>query len=171
MGDLRGLIRDLWEGGHRVPFIVRFPGKVPRGTQSDEVICQTDLMATIAAFAGIEIPADAGEDSYNMINVFKGIPQEKPVRDYIIHHSLNGRFAVRKDNWILVEANTAEVSKEPGWIKEKFNYTADTSQLVLYNLNTDMKESGNLCSENPDRANELLLLLRQSRESGRSTKK
>ena len=171
MGSLRGLKRDLWEGGHRVPFIVRFPGEVPPGTKSDELICQTDLMATIAAFTGIEMPEDAGEDSYNMINVFKGIPQVNPVRDYIIHHSLNGRFAIRKDNWVLVEANTAEVSKEPGWIKEKFNYPSDTSRLVLYDLTSDMKESVNLYNENKDRADELLFLLGQSRKNGRSTNK
>lgn len=169
MGDLRGLKRDLWEGGHRIPFIVRYPGVVPAGSVSSELICQTDLMATIAGIVGISLPENAGEDSFNMINVFKGNLSEKPVRDYIIHHSPNGNFAIRKDNWVLFEATSGGVSKEPVWIKQKFNYQPDTTPMVLYDLNNDIKERRNLYTEYPDRANELKALLDKSRKEGRST--
>jgi len=167
MGDMRGLKRDLWEGGHRIPFIVRYPGVVPAGVVSNELICQTDLMATIASLTGISIPENAGEDSFNMSKVFKGLQSDKPVRDYIIHHAPNGGFAIRKDNWVLIEATSGEVSKEPDWIKQKFNYQTDKTPMVLYDLNMG-KESKNLYTDNPEKLTELKSLLDKTRKDGRS---
>lgn len=168
MGNLRGLKRDLWEGGHRIPLIVRYPDVVPAGVISNELICQTDLMATIAAFIDIRLPESAGEDSFNMVKVFKGELPEKPVRDYIIHHSPKGRFAIRKDKWVLIEAASGEVSKEPDWIKQKFNYQTDTMPLVLYDLSYDIKETKNLYTDYPEKVNDLKVLLEKSRKEGRS---
>jgi len=169
MGELRGLKRDLWEGGHRVPFIVRYPGKVKAGTVSNELICQVDLMATIAAFTGINVPDDSGEDSFDMSRVLMGLASEKPVREYLVHHAINGKFAIRKDNWLLIEATTGEVSKEPFWIKEQFNYQPDTSEMVLYNLANDFKEKRNLFGESPEKVNELKSILEKTRKDGRSS--
>jgi arylsulfatase A len=169
MGNFRGLKRDLWEGGHRIPFIVRYPGIVPAGAVSNELICQTDLMATIAAFLDIRLPENAGEDSFNMISVFKGEPLQKHVRDYVIHHSPDGSLAIRKDNWVLIEAPSGDVSKEPEWIKQKFSYPSDTTPMVLYDLTSDMKESKNLYADYPEKVNELSILLEKSRIAGRST--
>ena len=168
MGNLRGLKRDLWEGGHRIPFIVRYPGIVPAGVVSSELICQTDLMATIAAFINISLPENAGEDSFNMVRVFKGEPLQKHVRDYIIHHSPDGSLAIRKDNWVLIEAPSGDVSKEPDWIKQKFSYQSDTTPMVLYDLSSDIKESKNLFSGYPEKVKELRSLLEKSRGDGRS---
>lgn len=168
MGNLRGLKRDLWEGGHRIPFIVRYTGIVPAGVVSNELICQTDLMATIAAFIDISLPENAGEDSFNMVRVFKGEPLQKNVRDYIIHHSPDGSLAIRKDNWVLIEAPSGDVSKEPEWIKQKFSYKSDTTPMVLYDLSSDMKESKNLFDDYPEKVNELRILLEKSRMEGRS---
>ena len=169
MGNLRGLKRDLWEGGHRVPFIVRYPDVVPAGSISNEIICQTDLMATIAAFIGITLPENAGEDSFNLIRVFKGDKMAKPVRGYIIYHAPNGSFAIRKENWLLIEATTGEVSTEPDWIKQKFNYHTDTTPMVLYNLSNDLKEKTNLLKDYPEKVIELKGLLEKTRNEGRST--
>jgi arylsulfatase A len=169
MGDLRGLKRDLWEGGHRVPFIVRFPGVVPAGSVRSEIICQTDLMATIAAFAGINIPENAAEDSYDMSKLLKGETSAQPVREYIVYHAINGKFAIRKKNWLLIESSTGEVSTEPEWIKQMFNYQSDTTEMVLYNLDTDPKENKNLYTEYPEKVHELSLLLEKIRTDRRST--
>ncbi len=169
MGNLRGLKRDLWEGGHRVPFIVRYPGVVPAGSISDEIICQTDLISTIAAFIGKRLPVNAGEDSFDMSKVLKGKKPEKPIRDYTVHHSPNGKFGIRKDNWLLIEAKSGDVSMEPDWIKQKFNYQPDTANIVLYNLDTDSKENKNLYNEYPEKVQELQSLLEKSRKEGRST--
>ena len=168
MGDLRGLKRELWEGGHRIPFIVRYPGVVPAGSVSKETICQTDLIATIAAFTGTRLPGNAGEDSYDMSKVFKGEKLEKPVREYLVHHAINGKFAIRKERWLLIEATTGEVSKEPEWIKQMFNYQPDTTELVLYNLDCEIKENTNLYTEYPEKVNELKLLLEKTRKERRS---
>jgi len=168
MGNLRGLKRDLWEGGHRIPFIVKYPGVVPAGAVSNELICQTDLMATIAALLDIRLPEDAGNDSYNMIEVFKGKLPDKPVRDYIIHHSPDGSLAIRKEKWVLIEATSGDVSKEPDWIKQKFNYQADTTPMILYDLDSDLQEKRNLFSDYPEKVNELKALLEKSRKEVRS---
>jgi arylsulfatase A len=169
MGNLRGLKRDLWEGGHRIPFIVRYPGVVPAGVVNGELICQTDLMATIAAFVDIRLPENAGEDSFSLIKVLRGEPSEKPVHDYVIHHSPEGSFAIRKNNWVLIEATSGEVSKEPDWIKQKFKYPSDTTPLILYDLNSDMKETKNLYTDYPEKVNELKALLEITRKEGRSS--
>jgi arylsulfatase A len=168
MGNLRGLKRDLWEGGHRIPLIVRYPDVVPAGTVSDELICQTDLMATIAAFIDIRLPENAGEDSFNMSKVFKGGLSEKPVRDYIIHHSPEGGFAIRKDKWVLIDTASGEVSKEPDWIKQRFNYQVDTTPMILFDLSSDIKERRNLFTDYPQKVNELKALLEKSRQEERS---
>ena len=168
MGNWRGLKRDLWEGGHRVPFIIKYPGVVPSGVVNDELICQTDMMASIAAFIDITLPENAGEDSYNMVRVFKGEQSEKPVRDFIIYHSPEGSFAIRKDNWVLIEATSGEVSKEPDWVKQKFSYQSDTTPFVLYKLNSDTRENKNLYNEYPEKVIELKALLEKSRKEGRS---
>jgi arylsulfatase A len=168
MGELRGLKRDLWEGANRVPFVVKYPGIVPEGAICDKIICQTDIMTTIAAFVGFRIPGNAGEDSFDMSEVLRGYTTTKPVRDFIVYHSLNGSFAVRKDNWILIEARSGEVSKEPDWIKQMFDYKPDTTSMVLYNLNNDPREKQNLFENWPSKVNELKALLNKTRKEGRS---
>jgi len=167
-GDLRDLKRDLWEGGHRVPFIVRYPGVIPAGSVSKEIICQTDLIATIAAFTDISLSGSSGEDSFDLSSIFKGEMAEKPVREYVIHHAINGNFAIRKENWLLIEAKTGEVSKEPESINQMFEYDVDTTEMVLYNLESDSKENKNLFTEYTEKVNELRLILEKTRKSGRS---
>jgi arylsulfatase A len=168
MGEMRGLKRDLWEGGHRVPFIVKYPGKIPAGRVCDKLFSQTDIMATIAAFTGCNIPENAGEDSFNMKDVFHGESAGKIERDFIIYHSIIGSFAIRKGNWILIEGKTAEVSKEPEWFKQMLGVKPDTTPMVLYNLATDPGEKRNLYVDYPEKVNELKELLEKIRENGKS---
>ena len=168
MGDWRGLKRDLWEGGNRIPFIVKYPGEIPAGSVCNQIICQTDIMATIAGFTGFNIPDNAGEDSFNMQEAFRGKSSGKPVRDFIIYHSPDGKFAIRKENWILIEGLSGEVSEEPAWIKQMFDYLPDTTPMVLYNLSNDSRERKNLYTNYPEKVNELKSLLDKTREKGRS---
>ncbi len=168
MGSLRGLKRDLWEGGHRVPFIVRYPGRVPAGSECDQLVCQTDIMATIAAFTGIEIPDNAGEDSFDLSGIFTGRIKGKYVRESIVHHAINGNFAIRQGNWKLVEAATADVSNEPDWISQNHYNKPDTTPMVLYDLSKDPGETKNLYAINPEKVNELKTLLNTVRNDGRS---
>jgi len=169
MGKWRGLKRDLWEGGHRVPFLIRYPGTVPAGKISDEVICQTDVMASIAALVGYDIPEKSAEDSYNMLDIFKGKKSMNRIRDASIHHSPRGDFAIRKGDWVLIDSKSGEVSKEPDWLKNQRGYVVDSTPIVLYNLVQNPEEKVNLYHDYPEKVKELKELLEKYKEIGRST--
>ena len=95
-GPLRGTKADIWEGGHRVPFIARWPGKTPRGAVSGELIELTDFLATCAAILDVDLPAAAGEDSRNILPALLNTQPSQPVREFAVHHSLWGVFAIRR---------------------------------------------------------------------------
>ena len=126
MGPLRGAKRDLWEGGHRVPFVVRWPGQVVPGSTSDETICHADLLATVAAQLNVQLPDGAGEDSYNLLPVLRGEKLDRPLREATVHHSGSGRFAIRKGDWVLIAGpggdDNGGTSGEPEWLQLKRDY-------------------------------------------------
>jgi arylsulfatase A len=95
-----GYKSDIWEGGHRVPFIVRWPERVPAGTRSKQVICLTDLMATCAELVGVKLPDSAGEDNVSMLSALVSDPAQ-PIREATVHHSINGYFSIRQGRWKL----------------------------------------------------------------------
>lgn len=168
MGDLRGLKRDLWEGGHRVPFIIKYPGVVRAGTVSNHLICQTDILATIAGLTGISVPANEGEDSFDLSSILKRGEKGGPVRNHVVHHTINGSYAIRSENWLLIEARSGEVSREPDWLKQMKNYHPDSTAMVLYDLDKDQGETTNLFNEYPVKAAELKSLLDRIRKEGKS---
>src|SRR5207247_1459809 len=96
----RGHKADIYEGGHRVPFLVRWPGKVPPGTKCDRLICLTDFMATCAEISGSTLPADSAEDSLSFLQALLAKP-DLPARPAVVHHSANGSFAIRDGQWKL----------------------------------------------------------------------
>jgi arylsulfatase A len=166
-GSWRGQKADLWEGGHRVPFIVRWPGKVAADSQTDELICLTDVMATLAAIVGQKLPAAAGEDSFNFLHVL--LSQEitkstRPVREAIVHHSADGTFAIRQGVWKLATklgshgfSDPKDVAPEPG---------GATGQ--LYDLSADPAESHNRWLEQPEIVERLTRLLAGYQDQGRT---
>jgi len=163
-GSLRGYKGDIWEGGHRVPFIVRWPEKVKNGISNDELICQVDIMRTFANIIGYQLPENAGEDSYN---IFPALIQEnhKPIREALVHHSWNGSFAIRKGKWKLILTD-----KSGGFAN---NAQEDENRSVLpgqlYNIEDDIEEQNNLYKQYPDIVEELKLLLGKYIREGRST--
>ncbi|MEE8467632.1 MAG: arylsulfatase, partial [Planctomycetota bacterium] len=98
----RGQKADIWEGGHRVPFLVRWPGVTPPGAVRDDLLCLTDILATCAELTGATLPDDAGEDSLSQLAVFKGRKLPRSPREQVVHHSINGTFAVRRGRWKLI---------------------------------------------------------------------
>ncbi|MBT8395750.1 MAG: arylsulfatase [Gemmatimonadetes bacterium] len=163
-GLLRGQKADIWEGGHRVPFIVRWPGHIAPGTSSAETICLVDLLATTADIMGYALPRDAGEDSYSILPILLGEALALPLREATVHHSINGMFSIRQGPWKLILGRgsggfTAPQVYEPG---------PGEPQGQLYNLDDDPGEAVNLYAEYPDTVEELAALLEAYRESGRS---
>lgn len=159
-GPWRGLKGDIWEAGHRVPFVARWPGKIPAGTTSDELICLTDLMASAASIVERDLPKDAGEDSINILPALLGQKRAKPLREALVHHSANGMFAIRQENWKLIEGVGA------GWQNLKPASGEPPGQ--LYDLAKDPVESNNLYKQRPDIVARLEALLEKYKREGRS---
>ena len=98
----RGHKADIYEGGHRVPFIVKWPARIKAGMVSDEIICTTDLFCTLASLTGYKPGDEEGEDSYDLTALFENPAPEIPIREATVHHSINGSFAIRKGDWKLI---------------------------------------------------------------------
>jgi arylsulfatase A-like enzyme len=162
----RGMKADIWEGGHRVPFIARWPGEINPGTQSDETICLTDFMATAAAIINEELPNNAAEDSYDLLPVLKGEKYNKPLREATVHHSGGGQFAIRQGKWKLISGGGSG-----GWTPPRNNNEAEKMGLPLiqlYDFSEDLEEQNNVQEEYPDVVQKLKQLLNDYREHGRS---
>ena len=163
MGPLRGLKRDLWEGGHRVPFIVRWPGHVPAGRVEDGLVSQIDLFATVAGIVGADIPAGSGEDSLDQRACFLGTGPS--VRSTLIHNTNPKGYAIRHGDWVLIDAKTGGVSAVPEWFDEANGYAKNTQPGELYNLREDLSQKRNRYADEPARVAELKRLLDAAKPS------
>ena len=161
----RGYKSDIWDGGHRVPFFVRWPGKVKPGTTSSQIICHTDLMATCAEILGGKLPEDAAVDSVSILPAFLG-KDDKPLREAVVHHSINGRFSIRQNNWKLELCPGSGGWTEP---KDKTASSKGLPDIQLYDLAADPGETHNLQAENTELVGKLKTLLDQYIRNGRST--
>jgi arylsulfatase A len=186
-GPWRGTKRQIYEGGHRVPLIVRWPGKIKKGAVSDEVVCLTDFFATFAATLEQPVPASAGEDSYDLSDVLLGRSYEPPLRQATVHHSVSGQFAIRKGKWKLIEGGgdgdfprnregkkevkTKRPDRDPNtgkWTKLDYFRLENDGSFQLYDLDIDPEEKNNLADEHPEMVKELHSLLNRYRARGRS---
>lgn len=157
-GPLRGAKADAWEGGHRVPFIVRWPGKVKPGSVCDQLVQQSDIIATFAEVLGTTLPDNAGEDSVSLMPLLKG--GDQPVRENAVSASIGGTPALRSGNWKYIPAPGSG-----GWGKG-----GDQSQPVqLYHLADDLGETNNLAATMPEKVAEMKALLEELISDGRST--
>ncbi len=172
MGTLRGAKRDAWEGGHRVPFVARWPGKIAAASTCDETICHVDLIATLAALFSVKLPANAGVDSVNILPAILGEKQSAPLREATVHHSGQGKFAIRRGDWVLILAPTGDDNGkrgEPPWFQKDRGYTPHTEGGELFNLATDPTQKKNLYASETAKVNELATLLERYVVEGRST--
>lgn len=163
-GPLRGQKADIWEGGHRVPFIVRWPGRIEPGTVSRETIALTDLLATTAAAVGADLPPGAGPDSYNVLPAMLGTSYDEPIREATVHHALDGMFAVRQGPWKLILGRGSGGFTNP----RRRTVKEGAPEGQLYNLADDLGEANNLYEERPDLVRRLKSLLERYRARGRS---
>jgi len=163
-GQLRGFKSHIWEGGHRIPFIARWPGKIKPGTTSDEVICLTDLVATCAAIVGAELPADAGPDSFNILPALLGAELDEPIRPAIVHHSVYGVFSIRQGKWKLI----LDTKTSGGWVRPSGKKPQPGTPGQLYNLRDDPYEQNDLWDKYPDVVERLTKLLEKYKRQGHS---
>ena len=169
MGPLRGLKRDAWEGGHRVPFFARWPGRIPAGSVSDETICHVDLMATLAGILDVPLPNNAAEDSVNIAPALFGQPRQGPLREATVHHSAAGRFAIRQGPLVFIDAPSGDDNnREPAWLKTKRGYTPHNQPGELFDLAKDPSEKINLHATRPEDVKRLKFLLEKYKAGGRS---
>jgi len=158
----RGKKSEIYEGGHRVPYVLTWPAVVAPGTVTGETMCLTDLLATCAAIIGKPLPTEAGEDSDNMLPVLKGEKTTGAIREATVHHSHKGVFAIRQGKWKLILGSGAA-----GTGKKKAK-TADLPKIQLYDLENDIGETKNVYDQHPEVVGNLTKLLQKYQEEGHS---
>lgn len=163
-GPYRGHKSHIWEGGHREPFIARWPGKIKADTTSDEVICHTDLMATCAAITKTKLTKDEGPDSFNMLPALLGKKLEKPIRPATVHHSCFGVFSIRKDNWKLI----LDTKTSGGWVNPSGKGPKPGTPGQLYDMKKDPYENNDLYEKHPEIVKQLTDLLEKYKTQGYS---
>ena len=157
--------RWIYEESLTTPFFARWPGRVPAGRTSDQLLCHTDLLATMAELLGERLPADAGEDSVSLLPALLGRDQA-PRREAVVHHSINGAFAIRQGAWKLAFAPGSGGWGKPGDAEAR---RAGLPAVQLYNLEQDLAETRNLQAEQPAVVARLTALLEDYVTRGRST--
>ncbi len=156
----RGLKRDIYEGGHRVPMIVRWPNNVPANSKTDELVSQIDIMATLANLVGFDLPNDAAEDSFNQLPLWTG---KSPVssRDSLVHNTFAEKYAIRSNDWTLIATKTGNENSR----LERFNYSDwqkrhgyvsdDNVKGQLFDMASDSGQRHNLIEKHPEKVSEL----------------
>ena len=160
----RGIKGNLYEGGHRVPFLIQWPKSIKAGSVSDKTICTTDFLATLADMNNVDLKDNQGEDSVSFLAALKGESSAKE-RAPIIHHSDQGKFAIRKDKWVLVMDPGSGSKRQDGFSSPVKNPAA----IQLFDLAKDPSQTTNLQAQNPEIVSQLKKQLMSIIDKGRST--
>lgn len=156
-GPLRGYKGDAWEGGHRVPFLVRWPGVVRPGSRCGQLVHHADLMATVAEILGAKLPPSAGEDGFSLVPLLRG--QDQSVREHAVSCAMNGVPSLRQGPWKLLLASGSG----------GFNKDRGGQGVQLYNLAEDLGETKDLAAHEPERVARMRALMEKLIADGRST--
>jgi arylsulfatase A-like enzyme len=165
-GPLRGLKTEVYEGGHRVPFIVRWPGRVQAGTENAHLVALTDLLATFAELTGGSLPHDSGEDSFSFLPYLVGAPNARGTRPHLVTDSMLGMLAIQEGSWKLIAGQGGG-----GYYPNNPEaYAADPAAPAgqLYNLADDLGETQNRYAERPDVVARLTAILEKTKNDCRS---
>ncbi|WP_339711646.1 arylsulfatase [uncultured Kriegella sp.] len=163
--NFKGGKRDIYEGGHRVPFLMRWPNMIEAGRKANVPVCQTDYFATIADIIGVKFPDNAGEDSYSLLPILKGESYDEAVRGPVIHHSVSGHFAIRDGKWKLNMLRGSGGSLKPRIIEP----LKGEAIFELYNIEEDPGETTNLYFEYPNEVRKLTQKITRIISEGRTT--
>ena len=154
-GVLKGAKSSLYEGGHRVPVIARWPGHIRPSSECAETLCLVDMLATASAITGRKLDPKAGPDSFNALPALLGKKRSKPVRDHlVIHTNAGGPLGLRQGPWMLITHSRS-----------------NPSNAELYNLTDDLSETRNLAADHPDRVESMLALLDRIQRDGKSPRR
>ena len=166
----RGMKRDQWEGGHRVPFVARWPGKIPPDTVSDQTVSLTDLMASCATIVDTALPHDAAEDSVDILPVLLAQNDGKPVREYTLQQTISLALSIRRGPWKYLDHRGSGGNNYNRGRLQRFRLTpsAPEAPAQLYNFADDPGETKNLYHEHPEIVQELKTKLDEYVQSGRS---
>jgi arylsulfatase A-like enzyme len=170
-GGWRGVKRDGWEGGHRVPFLARWPGRIPAGHVSKQMTNTTDIFATLASVAGYTLPDEAATDSFDMLPAMLGKQAPNtPIRPHLLTQSFRGEFQIRQGKWKYLDHKGSGGNNYDSGILKQYAIpeNAPNAPGQLYQLEKDPGETTNLYFTHEAKREELRALLRQLKESGRS---
>lgn len=156
VGGLRGMKGDAWEGGHRMPLLVRWPGVVAPGTVIDHLVCQTDFFRTLASLVGADLPDTAAPDSINIFPYLKGELAKTPLRKTFVTRSSRSHYSVRDGNWKLITALGSGGFSKPSKVNPGPNDPAGQ----LYDLSRDIGEQHNLYATHPEKVAQLQAILK-----------
>ncbi len=159
----RGMKADIWDGGHRIPFLARWPGRIRAGASTGELGCLTDFFATTAGLLGRKVTHNTAEDSFNLLPLMTGKSSRSP-REAVVHHSTLGMFSIRDRNWKLVLGHGSGGFTEPITVKSR----PGDPPGELYDMSVDPGEARDLYSERPQEVARLTKLLQRYRAEGRS---
>jgi arylsulfatase A-like enzyme len=166
----RGYKADIWEGGHRIPFLARWPGVVKAGASCDQLICLTDLLATCAELAGAKLPDNAGEDSLSLLAALKGAAGG-PRHEAVVHHSAGGRFSLRQGKWKLelCPGSGNDTGRPTSYPSDSVAAKLGLPAIQLYDMSRDDIERVNVEAKHPEVVRRLTALLERHVNLGRST--
>ncbi|WP_289053780.1 sulfatase family protein [Carboxylicivirga marina] len=170
MGDFRGLKRDVWEGGHHVPFIIKWPGHIEANSISKEVISQVDVMATLAAITSTTLPANAAPDSYDLRAVIKKESYKTPLREATIHNTMPNIWGIRKGDWVYINHSSGGLKKMPAAFMQQNGYKEFDTKGLLFNMVKDPEQRINLYKQYPEIIMEMDSLLQTYRKESCSYK-
>jgi arylsulfatase A len=164
----RGLKRDAYEGGHHVPFMIKYPGVTMAGTVNDALVSQIDIMATLASVVGYDLPdKNAAEDSHDLLPLLKG--EVKSIRTSHIHNTFDHTWAFREGDWVLVTGKSghhSRVTKE--WLKKHDYPKVESKQPRLFNLREDIGQRNDLAAKHPEKVKAMETSLARIRAQGYS---
>ena len=160
MGERRGIKTDVFESGHRVPLIVRWPGVIEPGMRNDNLVSLTDWFTTFADITRQPLPSNAPEDSLSFFPLLLGNPSAPPKRKSMIHNSTKGVFALRSGDWLFID-DAAPPASEPEWYRGAKNVRPSKYPAQLYNLKDDPTQSVNLYERHPEKVQDMQQQLRE----------